>query len=212
MLMPYLVRRCQVGELLAVDRGLGDQNAARHELAVERAPLLERHVDDVPQKGGDGVRILRRADDEQFVAYMQAALLIGHRDMVLGVGHARDDELAVDELLDLAHRAAVEHGVGELDGDLVGIFLMLVVERRQRLVLLLEADAQRIADEDHREDDAHDAQRIGHGVTQRDRGIVDARRIAVGLLRGSQPRSIGHGAREDAHHRGDGRAGGRCST
>lgn len=208
MLMPYLVRRCQVGEFLAVDRRFGDEDAPRYELAVERSPLFEGHVDDVAQKGGDGVGILRRADDQQLVADMQAAVLRGDGDMVVGVGDPRNDERAVDKLLHLAHRPAVEHGVGELDRYFVGVFLVFVAHRRQRLVLLLEADAQRIADEDHREDDADDAQRIGYGIAQCDRRVVDPRSVAVSLLCGAQSRRVGHGARQDADHGGDRRIGG----
>ena len=131
----------QVGEFLAVDRRFGDEDAPRYELAVERSPLFEGHVDDVTQKGGDGVGILRRADDQQLVADMQAAVLRGDGDMVVGVGDPRNDERAVDKLLHLAHRPAVEYGVGELNRYFVGVFLVFVAHRRQRLVLLLETDA-----------------------------------------------------------------------
>ena len=139
---------------------------------------------------------------------MQAAVLRGDGDMVVGVGDPRNDERAVDKLLHLAHRPAVEYGVGELDRYFVGVFLVFVAHRRQRLVLLLETDAQRIADEDHREDDADDAQRIGYGIAQCDRRVVDPRSVAVSLLCGAQSRRVGHGARQDADHGGDRRIGG----
>ena len=81
------------------------------------------------------------ADDQQLVADMQAAVLRGDGDMVVGVGDPRNDERAVDKLLHLAHRPAVEYGVGELNRYFVGVFLVFVAHRRQRLVLLLETDA-----------------------------------------------------------------------
>ena len=85
------------------------------------------------------------SSDEQtisrLVADMQAAVLRGDGDMVVGVGDPRNDERAVDKLLHLAHRPAVEYGVGELNRYFVGVFLVFVAHRRQRLVLLLETDA-----------------------------------------------------------------------
>ena len=85
---------------------------------------------------------------------------------------------------------------------------MLAGERRERFVLLLELHAQRIADEDHRGDDADHAQRIGHRIAQCDRRIVDARGVGVSLLCGAEARGVGNGAREHAHHRRDRRPGG----
>ena len=119
---------------------------------------------------------------------------------------ARDDELAVDELADVLDRRAVEHRVGELDGDLRGE-LLLVRKGREPLILLLELHVQGVADEDHREDDAHDAQRVGHGIAQGDGRVVVARGVGIGLLRGAESRGVRHGAREDADHRRDGGAG-----
>lgn len=73
------------------------------------------------------------SSDEQtissLVADMQAAVLRGDGDMVVGVGDPRNDERAVDKLLHLAHRPAVEHGVGELDRYFVGVFLVFVAHR-----------------------------------------------------------------------------------
>ena len=66
---------------------------------------------------------------------------------------------------------------------------------------------QGVADEDHREDDAHDAQRVGHGIAQGDGRVVVARGVGIGLLRGAESRGVRHGAREDADHRRDGGAG-----
>ena len=136
---------------------------------------------------------------------MYHALRIGHRDRSVGTQDARYDELTVDQVADIGHRAAVERLVGEFDRHLVGE-LVLPAQRRQPLVLLFELHAQGVADEDHREYDAHDAERISHGVTQRDRGVFDSQRIGVSLLRGTQSGGVGHCARKDADHRRNRRA------
>lgn len=122
-----------------------------------------------------------------------------------GTQDARYDELTVDQVADIGHRAAVERLVGEFDRNLVGE-LVFTAQRRQPLVLLFELHAQGVADEDHREYDAHDAERISHGVSQRDRGVFDSQRIGVSLLRGTQSGGVGHCARKDADHRRNRRA------
>ena len=131
---------------------------------------------------------------------------VGSRVGPVGVEQPRYDELAVDQIAHVGHRAAVEHRIGEFDRHLVRE-LVLVGEGGERLVLLLELDAQGIAHENQREDDAHDAQRIGHGVAQRDIRILNARSIGICLLRRTESRGVRHGARKDADHRGDRRVG-----
>ena len=131
---------------------------------------------------------------------------IGHGNLPVGALHARDHELPVDQIPHVFDRASVEQRVGELHRDLLGVFLF-VRERGQGLVLLLELHVQGVADEDHRQDDAHHTQRVGHGVAQGDVRVADARGIGIGLLRGAQSGGVGHGAREDADHRGDRRPG-----
>ena len=82
------------------------------------------------------------SSDEQTISSLSPICrLRGDGDMVVGVGDPRNDERAVDKLLHLAHRPAVEYGVGELNRYFVGVFLVFVAHRRQRLVLLLETDA-----------------------------------------------------------------------
>ena len=171
----------------------------------------------MPEEGHDGFDILGLTDDPQLVAQTEHAVGVGHRDLPVGVPDARDHELTVDQIAHVSHRASVEHRVGELHGDFLGEFLLLG-ECGQRFVLFFEFHAQGIADEDHREDDAHDTQRIGHGVAQRDAGIAESRGVGISLLCGAQSGGVGHGAREDADHRRNGRSGhdvddiGRCDA
>ena len=198
----------QIGELLAVDFGTRDEDAARHQFGVrgDVAPVGVVHLDLTAEEGRDGGRILRIGDHPQTVAPADRAPCVGHGDRAVGMHDARDDELALHQVADVLHRAAVDQLVRELDRNLVGE-LVLLGQGVQRLVLLLELHAQGIADEDHRQDDADHTQRIGHGVTHGDGGIADARGIGIGLLCGTQTGRVGHGAREHAHHGGNRRAG-----
>ncbi len=129
---------------------------------------------------------------------------------------ARDDELPLDQIAHILHRTTVEQFVGELHRDLRNEFL-LVGKLGERLVLLLELHFKCIAHDDQRQDDTHDAQRIGDGISERNARqlllLVPRERLArgrqsvgIGLLRGTESRRVGHGTRQDADHRRNGRA------
>lgn len=172
--------QAEVGEFLAVDRRFGDEDAPGDEFGVGGvvSPVLVGKLDAVSEECHDGFDIFGLTDDPEPVAEVDFRVGVGHRDGAVGVHHAGDDELAVDQIADILDAAALDDLVGELDGDLFGE-LLLVGEFGEPLVLLLEVDAQGIADEDHREDDSDDAERICDGVTEGDRGVVDARSVGV---------------------------------
>ena len=109
------------------------------------------------EEGHDGLDILGLADNPETVSEVDLRVGVSHRDTAVGVHHAGDDELPVHQIADILDAAALDDLVGELHGDLFGEFLF-VGEFGEPLVLLFEVDAQGVSDEDHREDDAVEAQ------------------------------------------------------
>ena len=113
---------------------------------------------------------------------------------------AGDDEIAVEQPGHFPHPLAVELRIGDFHGDAVGVVGLDDMLPVQALVFLDRVDTKDAAQQDQREDQADDAQRISHGIAQGDGRLRLAYSVEIGLLGGTQSRSIGHGAR---HHTGE---------
>ena len=109
--------------------------------------------------------------------------------------------------MELKHRETVDKVVGDLESRIMGgesRILLVVLDLRH---LLIEVDAEDCLDYDHRQNDAHNAERIGSGISHRHllaHGVSVGDDLQVSLLRGTESGSIGDGTAHDAHHLRDG--------
>ena len=182
------------------------QTAARHHYHA----ALHRRVDGVPvylvavpvflhmlaEEDVHGSHLVAVGHHEHVVAVLHHGLC--HRNDNLSVApDARDDEVAVGRLRYLRYRLVRDGGV---DADELSDVCAVVVRALAAFKVFLAHEE--LAQQYHGEDDAHYAQRIGHGTTQCG---AAARYMLCGkrLLSRTERRRIGRGTAEDAHHVGD---------
>lgn len=118
------------------------------------------------------------------------------RDQLFGTAlDARDDELVVDDLPDVGDFVADQVRIGDGDGDAFELLRVVVDLRVVVRHLLVDTDREQQADEQHGQDDAENAERVGQRVAHAgDRRVVVAAVFGKQLLRGAEPRRIGDGA------------------
>ena len=128
---------------------------------------------------------------------------------VLGAVDARDHEVALEEVVNLAHSFIVNHLVVDLHREGVQRDLLKVSGTASCIVLLgLHVDAQGIAEDDHGGDDSEHTDGICYGVSCGDGRIVnDMVQVAECLLGSTQCGRVGHGARGYTGQCGEGCAG-----
>ena len=73
----------------------------------------------------------------------------------------------------------------------------------QRLIFLFQIHPEKHPHQHNRTDNSDHTQRIGNGISQRNRRVFHPGSIHVSLLRGSQSRGIRHGSGQDSNHRRD---------
>ena len=158
----------QIRELLAVNLLACDEYSARYERRrLHRccSPLVGRHLHGAAKECEYRLAILLGTYHSQTVANRERALAIGHDNLTRLAHDARYDKLAVDEHVCRSNVTAIEHRIGELHRVAVRE-VCLVAHGCQALILLLEVHAHDVAHDNHREDDADNAQRIGHGISE----------------------------------------------
>ncbi len=129
--------------------------------------------------------------------------------VVLGAVDAGDHEVALEEMVHLAHRLSIDHFIVDLHREGVQRDLFEVSGTAPGILLLgLHVDAQHIAQDDHGSDDAEHADGIGDRVAGGNRRIVnDMVQIAERLLGSTQGGRVGHGTGGHTGQRSEGRAG-----
>ncbi len=113
----------------------------------------------------------------------------------------RNDEPVGAEFLHIDDLLTGEDRIGHLHRNGIRCGGIVAPRLFKPFVLGLYVDAENRTEQDHGEDDADNAERIGHRISHGNRGIADARRIVIGLLCRTQTGGIGHGTAEDTDHR-----------
>ena len=190
-------------EALAVDLGLGDEDAAVEQFALSAQPLLLLEGRLLADEGADGGGVVLGGDDQDAVVFVEDGLAgDDFGAAVATVTDAGEDKVVMrHEGRELADGAAEEGGVLDHEQQLVRLAVVAVVLGFEVGRLLVVIDAEEEAQADDGEDDADHAQGVGYGVTEGDGGGGLAVDIVVGLLRSAQPGGVGDGARENADHR-----------
>ena len=194
-----IVAQAQRGELLAVDFGARHEDALRDELAVDGVPvdvlrvpvLLFLLSEDQAQRIG----LARGGDHEDDVVLLQRLVGGGNRNLPFAPD-PRNDEVVVALRSDLVDAFAEDGRVGQVVAGDEDVFPVFGVRLRH-----VGGADEELADEDDGQDDAHHAQRIGHGAAQGGAAGVDAH-LLQRLLRRSERRGVGRGAAQDARHVG----------
>ena len=194
-----IVAQAQRGEFLAVDFGARHEDALRGELAVDGVPvdvlrvpvLLFLLSEDQAQRIG----LARGGDHEDDVVLLQRLVGGGNRNLPFAPD-PRNDEVVVALRSDLVDAFAEDGRVGQVVAGDEDVFPVFGVRLRH-----VGGADEELADEDDGQDDAHHAQRIGHGAAQGGAAGVDAH-LLQRLLRRSERRGVGRGAAQDARHVG----------
>ena len=159
--------------------------------------MRHREVDVVhflPEEGDDAVLVFTLGNNAQDVARLHLGLRTRARDFVrIGNLPSRADEGAADEFADGFEGLSVEEGVHHLNVKADRRIALVGFVRLPGLVLIGKVDAKEHADENCRENDADDAQRISAGIGD---GNVLALVPHDGerLLRSAETRRISDGA------------------
>ena len=185
-----------LAEGLAVHRALCHEDALRND---GRLLLLPVDFDLLADESHYGFGIVLGADGIHFVAHVEHGFLVrGEHFFAVAVVGA--DEGTAEELAQLKDGLALErlvlHAQRHVVGLGVGVVLLVAADF---LLLLLELDAEDVADGDGGTDDAHYAQGIGAGVAVRDvlAAHVNAQGVD-GFLGGTKTGGVGDGTVEHA--------------
>ena len=128
-------------ERLAVDLRVGNENP----FAGQRLVLLfEVDVDFRTYEGCDGLLVCLCTDDEHLVALVEDGITVRDAQFTL-VNETGHHEVAVEEVVYLQQRLALEVLIRHLQVHLKGLFVCIgLFERLQTVFLLLELDLARV--------------------------------------------------------------------
>ena len=194
--------QAKIGESLAVDLRLGNQNTTRNQLRIRRIPLLLPHFDPITDESRHRFAIFGCTDDQYLIPERNNTVAVRQYDRTVGMSDPGNNEFPIDQLIDIGDVVSAQHLVRTLDRNDFG-HLVFCGNRSERLILLPEFHPQSITDEDHRENDTDHAQRISYGIAQGNTGVFDSRSVRISLLCCTQSRRVGHRTRKDADHRGN---------
>ena len=198
----------QLSDGLAVELRLGDEDTTGDERVAELLPV-KRHL--LAHERADRLLILRVGDYKNHVAVVENGVTLDELVVVvvLGAVDAGDHEVALEEMVHLAHWLSIDHLVVDLHREGVQRDLFEVSGTAPGILLLgLHVDAEHIAQDDHGSDDAEHTDGIGDRVAGGNRRIVnDMVQIAERLLGSTQGGRVGHGTGGHTGQRSEGRAG-----
>ena len=187
----HAVNRAEMdlAEGLAVDFGLGDDEAVRNVLLFLVDIVLPRLALDVfADEHGDRLCFVLCANEVDFHTDFKLRLAVGDRHhAVLDAAH--HDELAVEEVVQVLQRASCHGGVRYAEHEVlrrgVRIAFLLLADL---LLLLFQFDVAEIAHEDSGKNDAHNAEGISAGIARSEVGHCAAcAPVEAGLAR-----EVGH--------------------
>ena len=189
--------KVKLSERLAVHRRTGHQHALAHQWLVLLLPVnLYLRTDE----GDDGLRIGLGANHIELVADMEDSVAVGKAHMSV-VQNARANEVAVQEVVHLHQRLALQIGIRYLHVHLMGLHVgVLAFKPFQVLFFFLQTNPADIAHGNRGTDDAHHTERIGTGITRCYLRQIAAENGIERLVGRTKTRSVGHGTIERTHH------------
>ena len=193
-----VVRQVQIADLEAVHLGVGDE----HGFGVDRRVLnLQVNAERLfAEESDDAGFVFALRDDTEDVALKDFRIGAGTADWAAGRLNAGADKRTVDELTNRLNRLAVEKVVDDFNIKGAGGFIFVRFVGFPGFVFFCEIHAEDDADNDGRNNDADDAERIGAGISHRNVRSLPAHN-GERLLRGTQAGGVGDGAKMHAEHR-----------
>ena len=188
----------QRAESYAVVLGLGDQYSARNHFA--RGDIFPFHFNLRTYDRFEAGSVFLGNDEIELVTGVYLGCRGRYLDFAVGGREqTRNDKVTFDDVVELAHCLAFDQGVCHFDclhersGVGVGEFVL------DSLDFIVNLDTEDAFDEEHRADDAADAERIGGGITHSH--CVDGLGRAGSLLRRCKTGGVGDGTRHDSDKR-----------
>ena len=193
------IAHLQASQSLAVESRTGHHDDSALQFGIDGIPV---HLIIIPllihllsEENLHGRSLILIGNHEHIIVGMEHGISLRNDDL-LASPYTGNDELAMGHHRDFGDGTAVESRV--YDDVLSDGCMVILIGTSDLQVLRLHED---LAQEHHRQDDAHNAQRIGYRTAQSCSAARQSQ-LLQRLLGSTQSRSIGGGTAENAHHIG----------